>query len=51
MRRLAGFDPRMWQIGVLAALLAAQLGWLDFGASAWQAAVTIGSTLATEALA
>ncbi len=51
MRRLAGFDPRVWQIGVLAALLAAQLGWLDFGASAWQAAVTIGSTLATEALA
>ncbi len=51
MRRLAGFDPRIWQIGVLAALLAVQLGWLDFGVSGWQAAVTIASTLLTESLA
>ena len=51
MARLAGYDPRVWQIGVLASLLVAQLLWLDFGADLWQAAVTIGCTLATQALA
>ena len=41
-------DPRLPQVGVLASLLAVQIGGLDFGASLPQAAVTIGAALATQ---
>ena len=44
-------DARDWQALVLATLLAVQVGWLDFGASVAQAAVTIAAALATQALA
>ncbi len=41
-------DPRLLQTGVLGSLLAVQIGWLDFGATAAQAAVTIAAALATQ---
>ena len=41
-------DPRLLQIGVLGSLLAVQIGALDFGATAAQAAVTLGASLASQ---
>ncbi len=44
-------DARDWQAGVLSVLLVVQLAWLDFGATAAQAAVTLTAALGTQALA
>lgn len=41
-------DGRHPQIAVLSALLALQIGWIDFGASAAQAAMTIAAALSTQ---
>ncbi len=44
-------DPRLFQITALCTLLAIGIGHFELGASASQAAVTIGATLATQAVA
>ena len=43
-------DPRLFQIGSLAALLAVNVAWFDLGARPLQSAVTIAATLAAQAL-
>ena len=43
-------DPRLFQIGSLAVLLAVNIAWFDLGARPLQSAVTIAATLAAQAL-
>src|SRR5688572_26636144 len=43
-------DPRLYQIGVLSALLVYGMAWLDFEVTAGRAALLLGTVLATQAL-
>jgi Na+-translocating ferredoxin:NAD+ oxidoreductase RnfD subunit len=43
-------DPRVYQIGVLSALLAYGMGWLDFEITPARAVLLLGTVLATQAL-
>ena len=43
-------DPRLYQIGVLSALLVYGMAWLDFEITAGRAVLLLGTVLATQAL-